>query len=98
ATVVLPTPPLPLAMATRFLMPGMACGFGCWCGAGPGGILFFLRTGATSCATARKSHNHALMPWHFLYFLPEPHGQGSLRPTFAPVRTGFGASAWPAPV
>src|ERR1044072_8679420 len=22
------------------------------------------------------------MPWHFLYFLPEPHGQGSLRPTF----------------
>ena len=22
------------------------------------------------------------MPWHFLYFLPEPHGHGSLRPTF----------------
>jgi len=22
-------------------------------------------------------------PWHFLYFLPEPHGQGSLRPTLA---------------
>ena len=21
-------------------------------------------------------------PWHFLYFLPEPQGQGSLRPTF----------------
>ena len=21
-------------------------------------------------------------PWHFLYFLPEPHGHGSLRPTF----------------
>jgi hypothetical protein len=22
------------------------------------------------------------IPWHFLYFLPDPHGQGSLRPTF----------------
>ena len=22
-------------------------------------------------------------PWHFLYFLPLPHGQGSFRPTFA---------------
>src|SRR6267154_3906742 len=26
-------------------------------------------------------------PWHFLYFFPEPQGQGSLRPTFAPART-----------
>ena len=26
-------------------------------------------------------------PWHFLYFLPEPHGQGSLRPTRAALRT-----------
>ena len=24
-------------------------------------------------------------PWHFLYFLPLPHGQGSLRPTFVGV-------------
>src|SRR5271165_1677105 len=23
--------------------------------------------------------------WQFLYFLPLPHGQGSLRPTFAPT-------------
>src|SRR3989338_2870135 len=23
-------------------------------------------------------------PWHFLYFLPLPQGQGSLRPTFGP--------------
>src|SRR5438874_10465467 len=37
-------------------------------------------------------------PWHFLYFLPDPHGQGSLRPTFAPARTGFGASACAGPV
>src|SRR5437762_10259288 len=22
-------------------------------------------------------------PWHFLYFLPEPHQQGSFRPTFS---------------
>src|SRR5215472_4970860 len=26
-------------------------------------------------------------PWHFLYFLPEPQGQGSLRPTFSVPRT-----------
>jgi hypothetical protein len=32
-------------------------------------------------------------PWHFLYFLPEPQGQGSLRPTLAAARTGFGGSA-----
>ena len=25
-------------------------------------------------------------PWHFLYFLPLPQGQGSLRPTFLPSR------------
>ena len=37
-------------------------------------------------------------PWHFLYFLPEPQGQGSLRPTLgASRRTGsaFGTT-WPA--
>jgi hypothetical protein len=37
-------------------------------------------------------------PWHFLYFLPDPQGQGSLRPTFAPTFTGFGASACAGPV
>src|SRR5262249_56041470 len=26
--------------------------------------------------------------WHFLYFLPLPHGQGSLRPTRGIARTG----------
>src|SRR5215471_17829267 len=26
-------------------------------------------------------------PWHFLYFLPDPQGQGSLRPTLACPRT-----------
>jgi hypothetical protein len=41
--------------------------------------------------------NQAFRPWHFLYFFPEPHGHGSLRPTFAPARTGFGASACAAP-
>ena len=31
-------------------------------------------------------------PQHFLYFLPLPHGQGSLRPTLGSVRmTGSGA-------
>ena len=30
-------------------------------------------------------------PWHFLYFLPEPHGQGSLRPT----RSSSATTRWP---
>src|SRR5665213_3068891 len=31
---------------------------------------------------------YACAPWHFLYFLLEPQGQGSLRPTFSPVTRG----------
>src|SRR5260370_11507669 len=42
ATVVLPTPPLPLATATRFFTPGIGCRSGCCIGAGPGGICFLL--------------------------------------------------------
>ena len=30
------------------------------------------------------------LPWHCLYFLPEPQGQGSLRPTFFSTLTGAG--------
>src|SRR6266852_5376719 len=125
ATVVLPTPPLPLATATRFFTPGIAWRSGI--GWGAGGMLQFLllscpaartkdswlrRWGAACCAPTKKSRflaslgmtalafvvNHTLAPWHFLYFLPEPHGQGSLRPTLAPARTGLGASACAGPV
>src|SRR5215468_9918443 len=35
----------------------------------------------------RTRIDQALAPQHFLYFLPEPQGQGSLRPTLAPLRT-----------
>src|SRR5262249_2363351 len=42
--------------------------------------------------------DYAAVPQHFLYFLPLPQGQGSLRPTLAPVRTGLGASACAGPV
>src|ERR1700675_4700749 len=46
ATVVLPTPPLPLATATRFFTPGM--GWRSGCGIGAGGIrVLFLRSNAT---------------------------------------------------
>src|SRR6266436_2100986 len=38
AIVVLPTPPLPLATATRFFTPGIGWRSGICCGAGPGGI------------------------------------------------------------
>src|SRR6266404_7139248 len=38
ATVVLPTPPLPLATATRFFTPGIGWRSGICCAAGPGGI------------------------------------------------------------
>src|SRR5580693_1601684 len=47
ATVVLPTPPLPLATATRFFTPGMGWRSGWGWGIGPGGIgLGFLPGGA----------------------------------------------------
>src|ERR1044071_1196856 len=37
-----------------------------------------------------QSRNYAAFPQHFLYFLPLPHGQASLRPTRGPSRvTGF---------
>src|SRR5436190_2942197 len=36
----------------------------------------------------RVSTPSSMSMWHFLYFLPLPHGQGSLRPTRGPVRTG----------
>ena len=29
---------------------------------------------------------HPSRPWHCLYFFPEPHGQGSLRPILLPKR------------
>ena len=42
--------------------------------------------GAPACVAPRRSDlprtgHHFPTPWHFLYFLPEPHGQGSFRPT-----------------
>src|SRR5271163_3549585 len=43
------------------------------------------------------ANDHALAPWHFLYFLPEPQGQGSLRPTFSPVRRCVGCAPLPEP-
>src|SRR5258706_2763535 len=51
-------------------------------------------------AVARGAHEWLPTPssigiWHFLYFLPLPHGQGSLRPTRGPVRTTGAASAGP---
>src|SRR5580693_34814 len=89
ATVVLPTPPLPLAMATRFFTPGIGWrgGIGCCCGA-PGGICVFLsdillKRGAAVPRpyegpihrTARNGcPTYDVAPWHFLYFLPEPQG------------------------
>src|SRR3989442_15314527 len=37
------------------------------------------RVGIASSAGAQA-------PWHFLYFFPLPHGHGSFRPPFSPVR------------
>jgi len=34
------------------------------------------------------SANSSYLPWQCLYFLPEPQGQGSLRPTLCPAGTG----------
>src|SRR3954471_14538156 len=43
---------------------------------------------AMSCRRAERltRYANALAPWHFLYFLPDPHGHGSLRPTFGSSR------------
>jgi hypothetical protein len=40
---------------------------------------------------------HAVAPWHFLYFLPLPHGHGSLRPTAGVLRTTGMRRAGPSP-
>ena len=37
----------------------------------------------------------ASLPWHCLYFLPLPQGQGSLRPTRTPSGSASSSSAWP---
>src|SRR6185369_11256158 len=38
-------------------------------------------------ALHRLGLRHVNLPWQCLYFLPEPQGQGSLRPTFSVWRT-----------
>ena len=43
--------------------------------------------GANS-ASVRRACNGQLRPQHFLYFLPEPQGHGSLRPTFPKLGAG----------
>ena len=35
----------------------------------------------------RSIYPQAILPWQCLYFLPEPQGHGSLRPTLSPSRT-----------
>jgi hypothetical protein len=37
------------------------------------------------------------LPWHFLYFLPLPQGQGSFRPTFGSARRMGRGSPSPLP-
>jgi hypothetical protein len=58
----------------------------------------FLNFDGGTSAPLLQFRIYVFAPWHFLYFFPDPQGQGSLRPTFAPVRTGFGASACAGPV
>src|SRR5258708_19413481 len=40
----------------------------------------------------QREKKTAYFPQHCLYFFLLPQGQGSLRPTFGPVRLGFGFS------
>src|SRR5262245_908193 len=45
----------------------------------------------------RPPYPAACRMWQFLYFLPLPHGQGSLRPTFSPrlrIGSGFLSPLW----
>ena len=41
----------------------------------------------------RGERQASYAPWHFLYFLPEPHGHGSLRPTLSYSEFTFGLCA-----
>jgi len=52
---------------------------------------FFEATEATDTESLRRIGallgDYTAAPWHFLYFLPEPQWQGSLRPIFSPRTT-----------
>ena len=37
-------------------------------------------------STVSTSDTQLSLPWHCLYFFPDPHGQGSLRPTLRSPR------------
>ena len=52
---------------------------------------------AASAETAETAviAGQASLPWHCLYFLPLPQGQGSLRPTRTPSGSASSSSAWP---
>src|ERR1051326_9330529 len=39
------------------------------------------------CSSSLECYAVVPAPWHFLYFLPDPHGQGSFLPTLAAPRT-----------
>ena len=45
-----------------------------------------------AAAYSVETRGYPFAPQHFLYFLPDPHGHGSLRPTLGPMRFGFGFS------
>lgn len=46
-------------------------------------ILVCARTVCTPCVRARLNVSpKGYTKWHFLYFLPDPQGQGLFRPTF----------------
>src|SRR5215207_8233765 len=49
----------------------------------PRGRFFLVSQGFQPLAGGRAYPTVTAAPWHFLYFLPEPQGQGSLRPTLA---------------
>ena len=54
----------------------------------PGSVAPLLSLGRT-CLTPRLRGYQSPLPWQFLYFLPEPQGQGSLRPILGAALTGI---------
>src|SRR5690348_14837623 len=60
--------------------------------------VFAARLHYTESSKAADTTQAYYFPQHCLYFLPLPQGHGSLRPTFGPVRLGFGfetsSAAW----
>src|SRR6185437_5663468 len=62
----------------------------------PDNFVLHRRNGGADDLRASSIAAYAYRPWQCLYFLPEPHGQSSLRPTLPQVAGFLGSRLAPA--